>query len=181
MIFIQKNTSKLNIFIYRIINKSFAIMDNIRWRSKYQSCINKFEFIGKGVVIDYNVLILGAQNISIGDNVFIGRNVIINAAREAKIKIGRGCGIGAGSTIMTWNPDLMKHRTIDRRNNKSNLKDVIIGDGVGLGYNVTINPGVTLGNGCQVAAGSVVVGESNDFEVLGGVPAKVIATRKEIK
>ena len=179
MILIRKNISSLSIIIYKIINKFFAVIEHTRWKVKYQSCVDRFEFMGKGVIIDYNVLFLGPENISIGDNTFIGRNTIINASRGGKIKIGKGCGIAAGATMITWNADFMHHKNLNRKKNKSKVKDITIGDGVGLGYSVTINPGVVIGNGCEVAAGSVVMENVNDFEIVGGYPAKVISRRKE--
>ena len=43
-----------------------------------------------------------------------------------------------------------------------------------LGMNVTVCPGVTIGEYAVVAAGAVVTKDVPDFAVVGGVPAKVI-------
>ena len=43
-----------------------------------------------------------------------------------------------------------------------------------LGLNVTVCPGVTIGEYAVVAAGAVVTKDVPDFAVVGGVPAKVI-------
>ena len=43
-----------------------------------------------------------------------------------------------------------------------------------LGMNVTICPGVTIGEYAVVAAGAVVTKDVPDYAVVGGVPAKVI-------
>jgi len=53
-------------------------------------------------------------------------------------------------------------------------KPIIIGDNTWVGARVTILPGVTIGNYCVVAAGSVVNKDVPDYTVVGGVPAKVI-------
>lgn len=42
------------------------------------------------------------------------------------------------------------------------------------GARSTIFPGVTIGNYCVVAAGSVVTKDVPDFSVVAGVPAKVV-------
>ena len=56
-------------------------------------------------------------------------------------------------------------------------KDVIIKDFVWLGHGVTILPGITIGEGAVVAAGSVVVKDVSDYMVVGGNPAKVLKSR----
>ena len=43
-----------------------------------------------------------------------------------------------------------------------------------IGMNVTICPGVTIGEYAVVAAGAVVTKDVPDYAVVGGVPAKVI-------
>lgn len=40
--------------------------------------------------------------------------------------------------------------------------------------NVSIMPGVTIGNGCVIAAGSVVTKDVTDNVMVAGVPAKVM-------
>ncbi len=56
-------------------------------------------------------------------------------------------------------------------------KAISIGDDVWLGANVTVLKGARIGDGCVVATGSVVTaGDYPARSVLGGVPAKVIAT-----
>lgn len=54
---------------------------------------------------------------------------------------------------------------------------VIIKDFVWLGHGVIIMPGVTIGEGAIVAAGSVVVKDVPDYAIVGGNPAKFIKNR----
>ena len=51
---------------------------------------------------------------------------------------------------------------------------VRIGDDAWLGANVTVLPGVTIGNGAVVAAGAVVSRDVEENTVVGGVPARVL-------
>lgn len=51
---------------------------------------------------------------------------------------------------------------------------VTIKNNAWLGLNVTICPGVTIGEYAVVAAGAVVTKDVPDYAVVGGVPAKVI-------
>lgn len=54
---------------------------------------------------------------------------------------------------------------------------VIIGNDVWIGDRVLINSGVRLGDGCVVAAGSVVVKDVPPYAIVGGIPAKIIKYR----
>ena len=51
-------------------------------------------------------------------------------------------------------------------------KDVVIGDFVWIGSNVTILPGTTIGEGAIIQAGAVVHGEIPPCAIVGGNPAK---------
>jgi maltose O-acetyltransferase len=54
----------------------------------------------------------------------------------------------------------------------------VIGNDVWLGANVIITPGVTIGNHVIVAAGAVVTKDVPDYAIVGGVPAKILKSRK---
>lgn len=56
-------------------------------------------------------------------------------------------------------------------------KKVVIGDNVWVGMNVTILPGVEIGEGCIIQAGSVVSRNIPDLAIAGGNPAVVIKQR----
>lgn len=55
--------------------------------------------------------------------------------------------------------------------------DTIIGNDVWIGQNVTIMPGVKIGDGAIVAANSTVVKNVEPYTIAGGNPAKVIKKR----
>lgn len=55
---------------------------------------------------------------------------------------------------------------------------VVIDDDVWIAANCMITKGVILGKGCIVGANSVVTKDMQPFTIVGGVPAKVIGTRK---
>lgn len=57
------------------------------------------------------------------------------------------------------------------------VADTIIGDNVWLGINVTILPGVRIGEGAIIQAGSVVVNDISDLSIAGGHPARVFSQR----
>ena len=55
--------------------------------------------------------------------------------------------------------------------------DTVVGNDVWIGYKSTIMPGVTVGDGAIVAAGSVVVNDVPAYSIVGGNPARIIKHR----
>ncbi|MEL6813798.1 MAG: Vat family streptogramin A O-acetyltransferase [Cyanobacteria bacterium J06598_3] len=55
--------------------------------------------------------------------------------------------------------------------------DTVIGNDVWIGYDVTVMPGVKIGDGAIIAAKSVVTKDVAAYSVVGGNPAKVIRQR----
>ena len=58
--------------------------------------------------------------------------------------------------------------------NCDNGKNIRVGNNFLANYNVTILPGVTIGNNVVIAAGAVVTKDVADNSLVGGVPAKLI-------
>ncbi|MDA8817704.1 acyltransferase [Planktomarina sp.] len=180
MIFINKRPSLLSVVTNTLIRKIYTFLDRMRWRSYYVSVNYKFKKFGDAVVIDYGVQFGAPENISIGSNVFIGKNVLINAGKGGSIIIEDNAAIGANSSIITWNLDNLNNRTLIRSQNKNSFKDVVIGKGVGIGYNCTINAGVVLGDGCEIGAGSVVTRNVPPFAIMAGSPAVMVGIRRAL-
>jgi virginiamycin A acetyltransferase len=55
--------------------------------------------------------------------------------------------------------------------------DTVVGNDVWLGLGVAVMPGMKIGHGAIVAAGSVVTSDIPDYAIAGGNPATVIRTR----
>ena len=53
-------------------------------------------------------------------------------------------------------------------------QSIFIGDGVWIGSNSLILPGVNIGKGSVIAAGSVVCENVDENVLVGGVPARII-------
>lgn len=56
--------------------------------------------------------------------------------------------------------------------------EVVISDYAWIGTRVMILPGVAIGLGAVVAAGAIVTKNAEPFQVVAGIPAKVISLRK---
>lgn len=110
-------------------------------------------------------------NLIIGDDVFINTGVILEDA--GGITIGDGTHIGCRAVIMTTS-----HKYEEGGLNDIELMPVTVGKDVWIGASSTIFPGITIGDGAVVGAGAVVTSDVPPFDVVAGVPAKKIKTRK---
>lgn len=100
-------------------------------------------------VINYNCVILDTSPVNIGANVFIAPGVCIACSGHSINAQQRAAGI-------------------------STSKPINIGNDVWIGANATICPGVTIGNGTVIGAGSVVVKDIEPGVVAAGNPCRVI-------
>jgi len=130
---------------------------------------------GKDTNIRPSASLANPQNIFIGENVHVQRHVYIWAGKKAKIVIGDHTIIGPGSFITSDNHGLKRDQLI--RDQEGIEKDVIIGSDVWLGAYSIVLPGVKIGDGAVVAAGSVVTGDVAPYTIVGGVPAKKLKER----
>ena len=104
-----------------------------------------------------------------GDNFLANYNVTI--LDIAEFRAGNDVMIGPNTLITTVNHPLSPMK---RRNAMAQAKPVIIGNDVWIGGNVTILPGVKIGNNVVIAAGAVVTKDVPSNSLVGGVPAKII-------
>lgn len=92
-----------------------------------------------------------------------------------KISIGENTGIAHQVLILTSSNPRGPRNKLAKVYPKMTAP-VIIGANSWIGARVTILPGVTIGDFCVVAAGSVVNGDVPDYSVVAGVPAKIVKT-----
>ena len=105
---------------------------------------------------------------------YIGRNTFIGVFQP--ITIGECVLIGAYSYIISGN-HCYERRDIPISPQGFVGAQIVIEDHAWLGTHVVVLPGVTIGKGAIVAAGSVVTKDIPAYEVWGGVPAKFIKNR----
>ena len=86
------------------------------------------------------------------------------------ITIGKNTFVGPFCGFYTSNHPL---NYADRNKGLEQALSIHIGDNCWIGANVTVLPGVTVGNGCVIAAGSVVTNDLADNAMAAGVPAVV--------
>ncbi|CAD6444924.1 67d3a5d1-d3d3-43c1-b199-0f4fdc236528 [Sclerotinia trifoliorum] len=107
--------------------------------------------LGKGVYINFNCVFLDTCLITIG----------------ARTLIGPSCSFYAATHPL--DPFLR-----DGTNGPELGAPITIGEDCWFGGSVTVCPGVTIGRGCTIGAGSVVTKDVPDFHVAAGNPARLI-------
>ena len=122
-----------------------------------------FTELGENFYANFNLTVLDCAPVKIGNNVFIGPNC---------------------SLVTPVHPLLSRERKIIVRVDGSVFaqeyaKPITIGDDCWLATNVTVCGGAVIGNGCVIAAGSVVTGAIPPNSLAGGIPCKVIRTLSE--
>lgn len=109
-------------------------------------------------------------------NLIIGHKTFINNAcfieNNAKVTIGDSCNIAMDVLIGSDTHEIGKK---EKRAGKTASLPISIGNGTWIGARATILAGVTIGEGCIIAAGSVVTKDCEPNGVYAGVPA----TRKK--
>lgn len=129
---------------------------------------------GNNVFIQPDFQIGHEEQLFLHNYVRIGNAAFIDA--NGGVEIESGFVSGPHLTIISVN-HIFENASKVPFSNDIVRKKVFIGKNCWLGANVFIVPGVSLGEGCIVAGGSVVTKSFPSLCVLGGNPAKILKTR----
>lgn len=105
--------------------------------------------LGKNVDVNHDCYFMDGAPISLGDNVLVGPS----------------CGFYTATHPLNYK---------DRNQGFEKAKPIDIGDNVWFGANVTVLPGVSIGSGCVIGAGSVVADDIPENSLAYGNPCKVV-------
>lgn len=126
--------------------------------------------LGTNVRVCSSVHVLGAGQLSIGDDTWIGHHALISSS--SRITIGRAVDVGPRVYIGTGTHEIDPEGPHSAGAGVN--RDVVIADGVWLGVGSMVLPGVTIGEKAVIAAGAVVTKDIPPRVLAGGVPAKLI-------
>lgn len=112
--------------------------------------------------------------IILGENVFMNYDCIM--LDGGYIRIGKHTLIGPHCQFYTPQHTM---DYVERREEKETAYPITIGEDCWLGGNVVVCPGVTIGNRCIIAAGSVVTKDIPDDSLAAGIPAVVKRSLKK--
>ncbi|AIM16185.1 MULTISPECIES: DapH/DapD/GlmU-related protein [Neobacillus] len=106
----------------------------------------------------------------IGDKTALALMVMPDLMFPEKITVGHNTVIGFNTTILTHEYLIKEYR----------LGNVVIGNEVMIGANSTIMPGVTIGDGAIVSAGTYVHKDIPAGAFVGGNPMQIIYTKEQL-
>ncbi|MBI4852356.1 MAG: acyltransferase [Acidobacteria bacterium] len=158
--------------------------------------LTDFKRVGDNVIFEAGTLVFHAENISLGNNIYIGHYAILKAYYRNEMVIGdnvwigqqcffhsaggifieENVGIGPGTQILTSRHS-EEGREIPILFSTLEMAPVRIGRNSDIGVGSIILPGVSIGEGCQVGAGSVVTADTEPFSVVAGTPARLLRLR----
>lgn len=129
--------------------------------------------IGKHSLVQGKLRLTGRGNpcalLSIGDGTLVTGGLHVDLG--APVRIGNNVRIGHDVSLLTINHAVGPHHL---RAGLSFFAEITIGDGAWLASRCTVLPGVSIGAGAIVAAGSVVTRDVPPHTLVAGVPARVM-------
>jgi acetyltransferase-like isoleucine patch superfamily enzyme len=151
---------------------------------------------GSGLALGSYVSLRHAETFEVGDDVFIGDQVVIQGRHDGRCRIGRKVWIGPQSFLdardleigdyVGWGPGAKvlgsEHSGLPADipiiQTDLAIAPVRVEAWADIGVNAVLLPGVTVGKGSIVGAGAVVTNDVPPFAKVAGVPARVIGWRR---
>jgi acetyltransferase-like isoleucine patch superfamily enzyme len=128
-----------------------------------------FRRCGRNVRIFHDVEFSFGYNLTVGDDVTIHRNVLIDDRGE--VIIGNNVSISDYANIYS-------HAHAVEDSNDVSLGRTVIGDNARITYHATVFSDVKLGHDVMLGSLGVANKDVPDYEIFGGVPARKIGQKK---
>lgn len=157
--------ASLRLYLWRLLGSflpSYGIR-NFLFRNLLRNRIGNRSSLHRGLEV-YCV-----SGVTVGEDCTINKYVDLDG--RGGIKIGDRVSISAYTKVLSASHDP------NTNNFAYQVKPVIIGNYVWIGTGALVLPGITLGDGCVVAAGSVVTRNVAPFDIVAGNPARKIGER----
>ena len=167
---------------------------NVVLRQPHKIRIGCDVFVDDGCCLDAK----GSDNegITIGDGVFIGRNVILSCKNgdiilddhanigfnseifsASRVRLGKNVLVAA-YTYLVGGDHLYDRVDIPVLHQGRTAKGIDVDDNAWLGAHVVISDGSHIGRDAIIGAGAVVIGDIPSYHIAAGVPARVIRDRR---
>jgi acetyltransferase-like isoleucine patch superfamily enzyme len=119
-------------------------------------------------------------NVEIGEMTYLNDHCRIDSGKNSRVIIGKHCAIGRRVHITSKSHSLSNPTTSSDCAEIVHIEsDTVVGNYVWIGDGVLVNKGVKIGDYAVIGANSVVVRDVQQFEIVGGVPAKHIRFNKD--
>lgn len=131
------------------------------------------DYAGKNINVEQDANFGNGSGIQIGDNSGIG----VRCSIRGPLIIGDNVMMGPEVIVITSNHNFSRIDIPMNFQGSLPQKQVVIGNDVWIGTRAIILPGVKIGNGAIVGAGSIVTKDIPDYAIVGGNPARIIRFR----
>ena len=136
-------------------------------------CRGLFHSCGRDVNIEHGAYFGDGSQIDIGDRSGLG----VDCQIYGRVTLGRDVMMGPEVILLTRNHGFARTDVPMMDQPDSQEKPIVIGDDVWIGTRAILLPGVTIGRGAIVGAGSVVTADVPPHAIVGGNPARIIRHR----
>jgi putative colanic acid biosynthesis acetyltransferase WcaF len=127
-------------------------------------------WVGNNVRICSSATVLGTGALKIGNDTWIGHQVLIVSTSRIEI----GCCVDIAPRVFIGNGSHQLDPIGAHAAGAGTTGDVVVGDGVWLCAGALLLPGVSIGEKAVVAAGAVVTRDVPARKIVGGVPAAIL-------
>lgn len=152
-----------------ITNHVIAHIPLSKFRQMYYRYVLGHKIASSAYIYLGQYIYVSKKKISIGENTCINRYCVLDG--RGGLHIGDNVNISAEAAIYTGG-HIINSSDFDYYD-----KSVVIGDRVWIGTRAMIMPGVKVGEGAMVLPAAVVTKDVMPYEIVGGVPAKVVGSR----
>lgn len=157
-----------------IVDFLYERVESLVLESRQRRLKKSLHYCGSNIIIYEHVVFAGPGGLDIGDNTSIAPFVHVWCG--GRVIIGANCMIGSHVAITSLTHDY----TQNVMHNNMIAKPVVIEDEVWIGTHAIILPGIRVGRGAVIGAGSVVTRDIPPHSVAYGVPATVRFMRNNL-
>lgn len=168
---------KITGFLYKCFNRQLVLERGARIDPRAFIARGGAVHLGENSIVRAGTMLLpSGGTIELGSGVSLNQYVVING--EGGVKIGNDVMIAAFCSIFAANHKIDRTDIPMRQQGMTTKGGIVIEDDVWLGTHCVVLDGVRIGTGSVIAAGAVVNKDVAPYSIIGGVPGKIIGSRK---
>jgi maltose O-acetyltransferase len=169
---------KIYLFIYYFLIQHLPMQPipgyTLFYKLRYLVVKKILRYCGEDVIVKNKAYFGNGLRLSIGSRSQIGQNSRLGG----DIILGEDVLMGPDVVMMATSHAFDRIDIPINQQGATEEQPIIVGDDVGIGTRVIILPGVNIGDHSIIGAGSVVTKSFEAYSIIGGVPAKLIKSRK---
>lgn len=157
------------------VSYKYGWLGRLSRQCRATACRRIFRSCGKGVNVEHGADFFTGWEVEVGDYSSLG----VNCSLPFNVKVGKDVMMAPEVMIIGENHESVALDRPMRLQGTKPAPPVRIEDDVWIGTRVVILPGVTIGRGAIIGAGSIVTKDVPPYAICGGVPARVLKYRNE--